>query len=212
MCINQRTEGRGQRTESHLSSVLCPLSSERGISMVELIMFIVIISIALVGVQLVMNKVTGHSADTLVRKQALAIAESLLEEVELMPFTFCDPSDASAATATNTAGCTLSQDVTSGPVPTTESRGGLLSVPLYSDPFDNVADYAGYTQSNITDLAGNTYTGYDASITVSRAGTSFVGAADNGEALQITVTVTAPDKSRVVLDGYRARYAPNDIP
>ena len=56
---------------------------QRGISLIELIMFIVIISIAVAGILLVMNKVTGHSADTLVRKQALAVAESLLEEIEL---------------------------------------------------------------------------------------------------------------------------------
>jgi len=54
-----------------------------GISLIELIMFILIISIAVAGILLVMNNVTGHSADTLVRKQALAVAESLLEEIEL---------------------------------------------------------------------------------------------------------------------------------
>ena len=61
---------------------------QRGISLIELIMFIVIISIALAGILLVMNRVTSNSADTLIRKQSLAIAESLLEEVQLMPFTF----------------------------------------------------------------------------------------------------------------------------
>ena len=179
---------------------------QRGVSLVELIMFIVIISIALVGILLVMNQVTGHSADTLLRKQALAIAESLLEEVELMPFTFCDPNDASAVSATSTAGCANSQDVITGPVPAGEVRGDL------NNPFDNVADYGGYTMNNITDLAGNTYTGYNASVMVSRAGAAFVGAADNGAALQVTVTVTAPDNSQVVLDGYRTRYAPNSLP
>ena len=54
-----------------------------GVSMVELILFIVIIGIALAGILLVMNTVTGRSADTLVRKQALAIGESLLEEIQL---------------------------------------------------------------------------------------------------------------------------------
>ncbi|MDD5180678.1 MAG: type II secretion system protein [Gallionellaceae bacterium] len=193
------------------SSIPNPRSCQSGISLVELIVFIVIISIALAGILLVMNQVTGHSADTLVRKQALAIAESLLEEVELMPFTFCDPNDANAASAVNATlgagGCaTWSQDVTVGPIPAGEVRGDL------NNPFDNVADYGGYTMNNITDLASNVYTGYNASVTMSRAGTAFVGAADNGAALQITVTVTAPDNSQVVLDGYRTRYAPNDLP
>jgi MSHA pilin protein MshD len=62
------------------------IGKQRGISLIELIMFMVIISIAVAGVLLVMNKVSGHSADALIRKQALAIAESVLEEVELQDF------------------------------------------------------------------------------------------------------------------------------
>ena len=191
-------------------------NSQRGISLIELIMFIVIISIALAGILLVMNRVTGHSADTLIRKQALAIAESLLEEVELMPFTYCDPNDASAVSATSTAGCTNSQDVITGPVPNTESRGGLLSVPIYSDPFDNVADYGGFFMpaGGIKDIGGNAIgpaSGYSAGIAIARAGTSLSLPADDA-ALRITVTVTGPDGTPVVLDGYRTRYAPNSVP
>lgn len=59
---------------------------QRGISLIELIMFIVILGIALTGIMLVINQVTGHSADTLLRKQALAIAESKMEEIELQSF------------------------------------------------------------------------------------------------------------------------------
>ena len=80
-----------------------PLDRQRGISLVELIMFIVIISVALTGILLVMNQTTAHSADPMIRKQALAIAESILEEVELMPFTYCDPDDPNAASAVTAA-------------------------------------------------------------------------------------------------------------
>ena len=59
---------------------------QAGATLVELIMFIMIVSIAVAGILLVMNQVTGHSADTLLRKQALAAGESLLEEVELRDF------------------------------------------------------------------------------------------------------------------------------
>ena len=57
--------------------------TQRGISLIELIMFIVIISVSMVGILLVMNLVMGHSADPLIRKQALAVAESMLEEIKL---------------------------------------------------------------------------------------------------------------------------------
>ena len=72
-----------------------------GISLIELIMFMVIVSVGLVGILSVMNITSRASADPMLRKQAIAIAESLLEEITLQPFTFCDPDDANAATATN---------------------------------------------------------------------------------------------------------------
>lgn len=78
------------------------MTKQRGVSMVELIMFIVIISIAVAGILLVMNKVTGHSADALVRKQALAIAESLLEEIELQGVSGVTPNPGVPANANRT--------------------------------------------------------------------------------------------------------------
>ncbi len=76
---------------------MCTRHRQHGISLIELIMFIVIVSVALAGILLVMNVTTKGSADPLIHKQALAIAESLLEEVELMPFTYCDPDDLAAS-------------------------------------------------------------------------------------------------------------------
>ncbi|MBI5435624.1 MAG: prepilin-type N-terminal cleavage/methylation domain-containing protein [Nitrosomonadales bacterium] len=190
------------------------IKRQRGVSLIELVMFIVIISVAVTGVLLVMNQVTRHSADSLVRKQALAIAESLLEEVELMPFTYCDPNDPAAASAVNATVCAVSQDVITGPTPNTETRYST------ADPFDNVADYGNFNMpappgifsmtDGITPIAG--LGNYSANVSITRAGTALLGVADNGAALRITITVTAPDNSNVVLDGYRTRYAPNDLP
>ena len=190
---------------------MCTHHSQRGISLIELIMFIVIVGIALAGVLLVMNKVTASSADPLVRKQALAIAESLLEEVELMPFTFCDPDDINAASAVSPASCTtgLSQDVITGPVPATETRGSI------TDPFDNVADYSNYNMPVVVDITGTAIAGlggYSASVAISRAGTTLLSSADDGAALLITVTVNGPGNTQVVLDGYRTRHAPRALP
>lgn len=64
----------------------CLLTSERGFTLIELIVFIVIISAALAGILLVMNQVTGHSSDPLILKQEIAVAESMLEEIELQDF------------------------------------------------------------------------------------------------------------------------------
>ncbi len=212
--------------ETDLSPFTLHPSHQRGVSLIELIMFIVIISVAVTGVLLVMNRVTGHSADTLIRKQSLAIAESLLEEVELMPFTYCDPDDTNAANATaaTAAQCPAASGVggleTMGP----ETLGGTET--RYAAPnFDNVNDYHGFVMN-----AGNggikdiTYPanpaiaalgGYSASVSVvpqalgGIAGTDINGAP---QSLLVTVTVTGPDNVPVTLEGYRTRYAPRDVP
>jgi MSHA pilin protein MshD len=184
---------------------------EQGISLIELVLFIVITGIALAGVLLVMNKVTASSADPLIRKQALAIAESLLEEIELMPFTYCDPNDVNAASAVSPASCSagMSQDVITGPVPATETRSSA------TNPFDNVADYSNFSMSPIADITGTAVpglSGYAASVAISRAGIALLGTADDGAALRITVTVNGPGNTQAVVDGYRTRYAPGAMP
>lgn len=67
---------------------------QAGISLVELILFIVIVSVGLAGILSVMNLTTRHSADPMVRKQALAAAESLMEEIALKNFSDPDGSEA----------------------------------------------------------------------------------------------------------------------
>lgn len=64
---------------------------QRGVTLIELIVFIVIVSVAVVGVLQALRMSSANSADPLRRKQALMIAEGLMEEVQLAKFTYCDP-------------------------------------------------------------------------------------------------------------------------
>jgi Tfp pilus assembly protein PilV len=77
-----------------------PKRRQRGLSLVELVMFILIVGAAVAGIIGVIDVTTRSSADPMIHKQALAIAEAVLEEVQLQPYTYCDPDDPSAATAT----------------------------------------------------------------------------------------------------------------
>jgi MSHA pilin protein MshD len=52
-----------------------------GFTLIELIIFIVVVSAGLAGILSVMNTTVKSSADPMVRKQAIALAESVLEEV-----------------------------------------------------------------------------------------------------------------------------------
>src|SRR2546423_1090375 len=89
---------------------MCPTTErrlERGATLLELIVFIVVVSTAVIGVLAALDLSNRSSTDPMIQKQALAIAEALLEEVQLQPFTYCDPDDMpAAANANNAAGCT----------------------------------------------------------------------------------------------------------
>lgn len=180
---------------------------QSGLSLIELVMFIVIVGIAVAGVLSVMNVTTKASADPLIRKQALAIAESLLEEIELQPFTYCDPNDANAASATGAFvgvnGCAT----------TVEAFGPEAGETRYTSPqFDNVNDYSGFSMSPIVDITNSPIAGlgaYTASVNLKQAGVTFSLPAD--EVLQIDVRVISGGTD-ITLTGYRFRYAPNAVP
>lgn len=55
-------------------------------TLLELVLAIAVIGIGLAGVLVAFNQAVFRSADPLVRKQMLAIAEEMMEEVRLKPF------------------------------------------------------------------------------------------------------------------------------
>ena len=176
-----------------------------GFTLIELVLFIAIIGVAVAGVLIAYDYAARGSADPVVRKQALAIAESLLEEIQQMPFTYCDPDDPAVSTATSAAGCA-----------TPEAMGPEAGETRYntSTPFDNVNDYNGYNTATevppgIKDITGAPITGlgiYNAAVTVTPTALGGIAA---GDSLRITVTVTGPVNVTVTVDGYRTQYAPN---
>jgi MSHA pilin protein MshD len=58
----------------------------RGFTLIELLIFIVIVGVGLAGILSVMDTVVKSSADPMVRKQTLAAAQSLLEEIVLKDY------------------------------------------------------------------------------------------------------------------------------
>jgi MSHA pilin protein MshD len=176
---------------------------QAGISLVELIMFIVIVGVGLAGVLSVMNTSSAHSSDPLLRKQALALAEALLEEVSLMPFTTCDPDGFDPGTGA------CAQTETFGP-----EAGEVRGHP--TTPFDNVNDYNGFSLTGGgSDIGGSAGvlvpTGYTANVAVAQAGGFGPAGAEvaNADVLQITVTVTINSTGdNIALDGFRARFDP----
>lgn len=60
--------------------------AQAGFTLVELIIFIVVVSVGVAGILMVMDVSVRSSADPMVRKQAMALADSLLEEVLLKAY------------------------------------------------------------------------------------------------------------------------------
>lgn len=178
-------------------------SRQRGLTMIELIVFIIIIGIAVVAVLQVISANTARSADPIRRKQAMAIAESLLDEVRSAAFTFCDPADANAQFAQKPTECATIQEGL-GP-----EAGNLR-------PFDNASDYGaanGAAVTYVTDLAGvNFPPGYTATVTVTPSGNLGPAGATlpAAEVLSILVTVNYGNDA-VTLESYRTRFAPNNF-
>lgn len=165
--------------------------AQAGVTLIELTMFIVIIAVAVVGILGVLSLTTRNSADPQLRKQALVIAEGLLEEIELARFTYCALDDPVAATATSTDDCTT------GPA----ARG--------TRPYSQVSDYQ-QTEVYTRDAANVDFpAGYNATVTVEHAALNGISA---DAVLHIRVAVAFQGNQQVVLDGYRTRHAPNSIP
>lgn len=180
---------------------MCISRRLHGFTLIELIMFIIVVGAALAGVLTVFNVTIRHSGDPLIRKQALAIAEAVLEEVMLQPFTWCDPDDANAATATSYAGCSVAQNTVTAKAG--ETRGSAV-------PLDNVFDYNGEAIS--TNIAGGGPALYVANVMVAPAALSGVGdASATSDALLITVSVNSGSEN-IQLQGYRTRHSPNLLP
>ena len=179
-----------------------PRAFGRGLTMIELVVFMGVVSAALAGVLRIFIQATAASADPALVRQALAVAESLLEEVQLMPVTFCDGDDANVSTATSTAGCAGVADAI-GP----DAGEGRHATPQ----FDHVNDYHGLSMAGITDITNTAVTGlagYSASVTVAAVALGSI-TSGSGDAVRITVTVTGPGSTSITLDGYRSRFAPN---
>lgn len=197
------------------------MSSRRpqaGMSLIEVVVFIAVLGLAFAGVLTLYNQLTRASVDPLVRKQALAIAASLMEEIQLQPFTNCDPDDPLVFTAALPIDCTTQEVVG---VEGAETRYGNTGPSFLR--FDNVSDYnslptmAGSNNvdpNSIRDITNTTIAGlngYTASVAVAEITAGELGAAvtNTKDALRITVLVTGPANVAVSLQGYRLRYAPN---
>jgi MSHA pilin protein MshD len=171
MSINAKNSGRGQR----------------GMTLIELIVFIVIVGVGVAGILLVMNVTVRGGADPVVRKHALAMAEAILGEV--LAKEFSNPAGGYTESAPATCANRLLYD----------------DVDDYSC-FDGTSDNkkihgdATLVSSSIAALAA-----YRATVVVDATASAVLGTLPVGKIKKVTVTVTGGGES-IELSGYRANY------
>jgi MSHA pilin protein MshD len=147
-----------------------------GFTLPELLLFIIVLAIALLGVVLVINTSAAGSADPLLSKQAMAAAESMMEEVLLQPYAV--------------------RGVAPSPKDQT-TRASFDDVRDY-DGFSTTGIYA--IDNSATPISG--LEAYNLGVAVAPAALGSVPAADS---LRVRVTVTGP-RITYVLEGYKLDY------
>ena len=186
---------------------------------------IVLIGTVAGSLTVLFSRLAAQSSESMRGRQMLALAQTLLAEVRMMPMTYCDPGDANARTATaaivgvGPTRCATAVDAL-GPEPG-ETRYNA------ANRFDGVSDYNGLAipgpgcvggicdiASNLFNPPGSPLTGCSAGILTTPQAMPGVAALDvNGRpnALRIIVTVRCPSQIDMVAEGVRMRHSPNAI-
>ena len=155
---------------------MAPAQHQCGFTLVELVVFLVVISMALGGLLHVFNFGVLHSVDPVTRVKALEKTQALLDEILSRRFDENSPV---------------------GGVPACNSSGATACLGITADAgYDDVGDYNGYSNSSDT--------GYTLTATVVNAGTEL--GITNTDARRITVTTQMPDGKRITLGAYKVNY------
>jgi MSHA pilin protein MshD len=151
---------------------------QRGFTLIELIIFIVVVGAGLAGILQVIQTTVARSGDPVVAKQALALADSILGEVVQKGFS-------------STVASPMTGMVTCSGSGTTRAT------------YDCVDDYDGTTKVLFADWPA-ALSAYDVVIVVDAA--TNLGGTTTTQVKKVTVTVSRGTDVSVALVGYRANY------
>jgi len=190
------------------------MRNQQGFSLVEIVMFIIIVGIAVSAMsQLFVNNVV-HSHEPLLRQKVIAVASAYMDEIINKRWDENSPTgggcvDTSPLSTTQTQTCTATESGTFGP-----DGGELRSSYDDIDDFDGVSDSPPQYPDD-TDLVDgkSPMTGYDANYTVTVAVTQPVTAGtlwnsvDGQDIRMIVVTVdNAITGESISLTAYRFNF------
>ncbi len=207
---------------------------QKGISLIELVIFIVIISIALAGITLIYINTTRYSADPMIRIRSIELAQSTLEEILLKTYDHSTPAGGGCVQfPSGSSRCPVAANpvATSQTTATLGAEEGAASRTVFNDVDDyhnlsycgtgGTADAAcsGACMALIDESGNNIateYRGFAVCIRVSfagGAGTEINNVAPGtgsdvltNDAKRIDVIVTDPLNSKITLSAYRLNF------
>ncbi|WGO97421.1 prepilin-type N-terminal cleavage/methylation domain-containing protein [Saccharophagus degradans] len=149
---------------------------QSGVTLIETVVFLVVVSIALVALIRVYTQAVVSSVDPVVQIRALEKAQAQMDEILARKF---------------------DENTPTGGVPACDSSTGVACAGISPDAdYDDVGDYNGFVDASETN--------YTVSVSVVNAG-SELGLA-NTRARRITVTALMPGGNSVVLSAYKVNF------
>lgn len=164
-----------------------PVQCQSGATLVELVMTIVIISIAIAGVVGAFALIAGRSADPLNQTRAVELAQLYMDEIVSRKY---DHNAPEGGVPRYGGSCSIS----------TEEGSGNRS------QFNDVDDYDGLVDSPPADAAGqlNGYTGFTVEVGVSCDASGLD--LPTGQAKRIDLSITAPGNQSFFFTAYKANF------
>lgn len=158
------------------------IKRQHGVSLIEILIFLVIVSVGLAGMLSTFQATVLRSADPLIQKQMLAIAESLLDEILARDFAPGDDSFAPTDKACATFRVERAQ-------------------------YDDVSDYDGVSDCPVYSLSDNAVVpGLEAyRISIAAANADGLNGLNSVDARKVVVTVRQADQS-LTMEGWRTNY------
>ena len=182
MTAKYNNEGQGARDEA-------------GFTLVEMVIFIIVLAIGISGVVLVINRTLLDAPEALVNTRAMEIAQLYLDEIITKKYDEQSPQ-----------GGTPPCDSAGNPACTAQASFGPDSE--NRDQYDDVDDYLATAFQAPSDAQGNAlpnYADYDVQIDIVYAGTD-LGFADDRRAKRITITVRTPRDQNIPVSVYRTNF------
>ena len=164
---------------------------QRGMTLVEMVISIVIVSIAMTAMLTAFSTSMGRSADPLWKNKSLKLAQAYLDEILSKPYDEGTP----------TGGIPAYDSVNCATLGSESGESRAL--------FDDVDDYKGLTDSppRLVTGAMTGYDGYGVVVDVVCAGSEVGGASvPNDQSKRITITITPPNQSSMPFSVYRGNF------